>query len=115
LAKMFENIVWSAVSLTPPTIGQRCHWKRTLLVSDVIDATTSSQQCHLRCRPQNRQFQSRIFRLIRIYIQKGCKPWISVPGGVVQWKKSGVENLVTQSLYENFKLHATNYTGTPHA
>jgi hypothetical protein len=34
---MFEKIIWSVVSLTPPTSGQRCQGRRPPLVNGVTD------------------------------------------------------------------------------
>jgi hypothetical protein len=57
-------------------LSQRCHWHR----------------CHV-----NRRFHSRFSPRIRSHIQKGLPVYQGL-GGVVRWKKTEAENLVSGSI-----------------
>jgi hypothetical protein len=85
---------WSAVSLRPPTTGQRCqlhcpplvifhkiclknlHWHHPQVVNGFIYNAQHCQRCHWQRWPQNQRFHSRIARQIRIHMQKGFNPCI---------------------------------------
>jgi hypothetical protein len=109
---MYVMFPYVFLSLIP-----RCQWHRWIYFRCLIETTGSFSKNYnlqkVRSRGVIDTAESKLFKRlsrfsqqIRRHMRNGFSPWIRALGGIVWWKKSEGENLVTLSFLEQLHLTA---------